>query len=72
MVGLKRLGQAVRDIYSCLLTLGACALVAWGIVDGHASLPGPPALHIALLIAVITLLAYLEGLQVAILVSVSP
>jgi hypothetical protein len=59
----------IRDAYACLITLAASILVFWGIVGGHASLPGPPLVHILVLIAVITLLAYLEGLQVAILVS---
>jgi len=42
-------------------------VIVYGIGDNHATFPGPPPAHFAILIFCVVLLAYLEGLQVAIL-----
>ena len=53
-----------RYILSTILTLGSIALVGYGIGGGYAALPGHPAALYVILILVLILLAYLEGLQV--------
>lgn len=52
---------------STVLTFGAISFVVYGIFIRKAPLSGHPAMHYAILAFVLTLLAYLEGLQVAIL-----
>jgi len=56
-----------RNVYSTLITLGSVVLIFYAIGDGLAALDGPPPLLMVILVAVLTLLGYLEGLQVAIL-----
>jgi len=57
----------VRYIISTCITLGCVGIVCYGIAKGYATLPGPPAALFVVLVLVLVLLAYLEGLQVAIL-----
>jgi hypothetical protein len=56
-----------RHVTSFFLTLGALGLIIFCIGADYAALPGHPALHYFLFLFSIILLAYLEGLQVAIL-----
>ena len=56
-----------RSVVSALLINGALVLIAYAIGNDYAVLPGPPVAHYLLLLFVLILLAYLEGLQVAIL-----
>lgn len=65
--GLTQFLRVVKNIVSTIVSVGAMIIVLWGILGGHAALAGPWYLHIPLLVFVVTLLAYLEGLQVAIL-----
>ncbi len=58
-----------RYILSTVITFGAIGLIAYGISHGYAALPGHPAGLFSILIFVIILLGYLEGLQVRNLVS---
>ena len=59
--------DAVRYVSSTIITLGCIATICYAIGNNHAALPGHPAVHFALFVFVLILLAYLEGLQVAIL-----
>ena len=52
---------------STVLTLGSLGLIVYCIAMDYAALPGHPAMHYALFVFSLVLLAYLEGLQVAIL-----
>jgi len=65
--GAEKLCDNVRYVFSTLLTLAALTVIVYAIGRNYAALPGHPALHYPLLVGVLTLLAYLEGLQVAIL-----
>lgn len=56
-----------RYILSTVITLASIALVFYSIGKGYAALPGHPAVLYVLFILVLILLAYLEGLQVAVL-----
>lgn len=64
-------GQCVcntfRHVMSTILTLGSLGLIGYCIAMDFAALPGHPALHYVLFVFSLVLLAYLEGLQVAIL-----
>lgn len=57
----------VKYVYSTIINLCCVGFIAYGIGSGYAALPGHPAVLYILFVAVIILLAYLEGLQVAIL-----
>jgi len=57
----------LRYVFSTLITLASIGLILYALGRSYAALPGHPAVHYPLLIFVLTLLAYLEGLQVAIL-----
>jgi len=57
----------IKYIFSSGLTLTYLVYIFWGIGTGKAVLPGPPILHFIIFIFCMTLVAYLEGLQVAIL-----
>ena len=52
---------------SIVVTLGSVTLVIYAIGYGYAALPGPPVALYIIFVLVLILLAYLEGLQVAIL-----
>jgi len=56
-----------RNIYSTCITLGSIALIFYSIGAGLAALEGPPPVLMIILVLVLILLGYLEGLQVAIL-----
>lgn len=57
----------IRYFISTCLTVASISLICYALGKGYAALPGHPAILYPLLIFVLTLLAYLEGLQVAIL-----
>ena len=59
--------NGVRHTLSLFLTLGSLGLIFYCIAMDYAALPGEPWLHYMLFLFSIVLLAYLEGLQVAIL-----
>jgi len=59
--------KAAKMIMSVAILCGAMTVIFYGVGAGLALLPGPVALHFVLLFGCVTLLAYLEGLQVAIL-----
>mmetsp|Transcript_124174 Transcript_124174/g.356744 ORF Transcript_124174/g.356744 Transcript_124174/m.356744 type:complete len:381 (-) Transcript_124174:36-1178(-) len=56
-----------KYVLSTILTAAAIGFVCYGIGSGEAVLGLPPAANYAILVFVLVLLAYLEGLQVAIL-----
>jgi hypothetical protein len=56
-----------RYFMSTIATIASISLIFYAMGKGYAALPGHPAIHYPLLFFVLTLLAYLEGLQVAIL-----
>jgi hypothetical protein len=56
-----------RYVFATILTIISLGLIGYAIAGGHAALPGHPIMQYVLLIFDLTLLAYLEGLQVAIL-----
>jgi len=56
-----------RYVFATIITFISIGLIVYAIAGGHAALPGHPIMHYALLVFDLTLLAYLEGLQVAIL-----
>ena len=56
-----------RYFISTAITLASCVLVVYAIGEGYAQLPGPPLVLYIIFVSVLVLLAYLEGLQVAIL-----
>jgi len=56
-----------RYLMSTLAILASVCLICYALGKGFASFPGHPAIHYPLLLFVLILLAYLEGLQVAIL-----
>lgn len=56
-----------KYLVSTLLTLASISFVSFGIATDNAALSGHPAMHFGILVFVLILLAYLEGLQVAIL-----
>merc|ERR1719428_1634190 len=59
--------DGVRYVVSSILTLGGMAFITYGIIKGLAVLTPNPILPFVILISMITLLGFLEGLQVAIL-----
>lgn len=62
-----RIFEIIKYIASTIITMGCVFFLLYGIGNEHATLPGSPILHYILFAFVLTLLAYLEGLQVAIL-----
>lgn len=62
-----RIVEIIKYIVSTLITIGCIVYLFYGIGKEHATLPGPPITHYILFLFVLTMLAYLEGLQVAIL-----
>eukprot|EP00602_Paraphysomonas_sp_CaronLab_P013260 CAMPEP_0185039578 /NCGR_PEP_ID=MMETSP1103-20130426/36571_1 /TAXON_ID=36769 /ORGANISM="Paraphysomonas bandaiensis, Strain Caron Lab Isolate" /LENGTH=201 /DNA_ID=CAMNT_0027578521 /DNA_START=51 /DNA_END=652 /DNA_ORIENTATION=+ len=61
------LSTAIKYIVSSGLTLTYVVYLMWGIWTNQAVLPGPPIAHFIIFCFCLTLVAYLEGLQVAIL-----
>ena len=59
--------DVIKHIFSLTITSASLLLVVVGIAGSHASLAGPPFLHFLILLFVLVLLAYLEGLQVGFL-----
>lgn len=57
----------LKYIVSSGLTLTYVVYILWGIWTNQAVLPGPPIAHFLIFLFCMTLVAYLEGLQVAIL-----
>jgi hypothetical protein len=57
----------VRYAFGTILTAISTVIIVYSIARGHAALPGHPIMQYVLLVFDLTLLAYLEGLQVAIL-----
>lgn len=64
---MTKLFDLVRNIFSTVITMASIALIGYAMYNGYAALEAPIWLQYVLLILVLTLLAYLEGLQVAIL-----
>jgi cytochrome bd-type quinol oxidase subunit 2 len=54
----------IRVVFSTLVSIICIILIFYGIFSGYAQLKAPHWLQFCLLVALITLLAYLEGLQV--------
>jgi len=65
--GVARLFVQAKYAISTLITIGCLVFLIYGMAGGYAVLPGPPVVHILLFVFVLTMLGYLEGLQVAIL-----
>jgi hypothetical protein len=57
----------IKYAMSSALTVTYLVYIMWGIWTNQAVLPGPPVLHFIIFCFCLTLVAYLEGLQVAIL-----
>jgi len=57
----------IRYVFSTVLSFLSMGVIVYAIAKGLAALPGHPVLHYILLVGDLVLLAYLEGLQVAIL-----
>jgi len=64
---MKKYADWVRYVFSTIITLTSIGIIFYSIGKNYAALPGHPVMHYILLIFVIILLAYLEGLQIAIL-----
>eukprot|EP00808_Paulinella_micropora_P024214 g60815.t1 len=56
-----------RYLFSTAVFVASCAVIFYGIGEGMALLPGPVVAHFIILAIALTLLGYLEGLQVAVL-----
>jgi len=67
MTALKVALDVFKKIVSSVLTLGGLALICYGIFTGQAVLTSNTVVPFILFLAAVTLLGYLEGLQVAIL-----
>lgn len=65
---MKAMFDGIRNVFSTILTLCCLVIIVYAIANGHAKLPGHPALLYAIFIFVVTLLGFLEGLQISILV----
>eukprot|EP00457_Paulinella_chromatophora_P010201 gb/GEZN01010295.1/.p1 GENE.gb/GEZN01010295.1/~~gb/GEZN01010295.1/.p1 ORF type:complete len:346 (-),score=51.03 gb/GEZN01010295.1/:161-1198(-) len=59
--------NVVKNVLSVGILGASMVVIGYGIGNGLALLPGPAWLHFIILIAAVTLLGYLEGLQVAVL-----
>jgi hypothetical protein len=59
--------DGVRNVFSTILTLSCLVIIVYAIANGHAKLPGHPAILYAIFVFVVTLLGFLEGLQICIL-----
>jgi hypothetical protein len=57
----------IKYVVSSVMTLTYLTYIMWGIWTNEAVLPGPSILHFLIFCFCLTLVAYLEGLQVAIL-----
>jgi hypothetical protein len=57
----------IKYILSSVMTLTYFTYIMWGIWTNQAVLPGPGVVHFFIFAFCMTLVAYLEGLQVAIL-----
>jgi len=66
-IGFKAVLEYIKYTLSTLVTLGFFCLILYAISSGYAALDGHPALLMIIFFAVVALLAYLEGLQVAIM-----
>merc|ERR1712142_477798 len=64
---LKKYLDYLRYVFSTIITFISIAIICFSIAKGYAALPGHPVMHYILLVFVIILLAYLEGMQIAIL-----
>jgi len=64
---LKKYADYARYVFSTIITMLSIGIICFSIGKGYAALPGHPVMHYILLVFVIILLAYLEGLQIAIL-----
>jgi len=63
----KKYFDYIRYVFSTIITFLSIGIIAYSIAKGYAALPGHPVMHYILLVFVIILLAYLEGMQIAIL-----
>ena len=57
----------IKSVASTLISLLSLGIILYGIFGGYAALAGEWYVHLPLLVFSVTLLGYLEGLQVAIL-----
>jgi hypothetical protein len=64
---MKAMFDGVRNVFSTILTLSCLVIIVYAIANGHAKLPGHPAILYAIFVFVVTLLGFLEGLQICIL-----
>lgn len=62
-----QISKYVKYGISSAMTVTYLVYIMWGIWTNQAVLPGPPVLHFIIFCFCLTLVAYLEGLQVAIL-----
>jgi len=63
----KKFFDYLLSFLSTVLTLCCMGLIFWAIGKGYAALPGHPVILWCIFVGCVTLLAYLEGLQIAIL-----
>jgi len=65
--GFRKICNNTLYVLSTIVTIGAICLCCYGIGSGYAALDGHPVVLFIVFIIVVTLLAYLEGLQIAIM-----
>lgn len=63
----EKVAKYVKYAFSSAMTITYVIYILWGIWTNQAVLPGHPVLHFLIFCFCLTLVAYLEGLQVAIL-----
>jgi len=63
----KKYLDYLRYVFSTIITFISIGIICFSIGKGYAALPGHPVMHYILLVFVLVLLAYLEGMQIAIL-----
>jgi len=66
-IGFMKVFEYIKYVLSTLVTLGFFGLIIYAISNGYAALDGHPVLLLIIFFSVVALLAYLEGLQVAIM-----
>lgn len=64
---LSAMFNGVRNVFSTILTIACLVIIVYAIANGHAKLPGHPAILYSVFVFVVSLLGMLEGLQIAIL-----
>ena len=59
--------EGAKYVVMSLVSLFSALIIFYGLGGGYSRFPGSPAFHVVLFLLVVTVLGYLEGLQVALL-----